>query len=55
MCLMHAYDVLLVDWLELFRSFWEQRLDSLGTELARGKRERRLGAGTAGSSKEAIR
>jgi DNA-binding transcriptional ArsR family regulator len=32
------------DWLERFRSFWEQRLDSLETELARGKRERRLKA-----------
>ena len=31
-------------WLDPFRHFWEQRLDSLGTELARGKRERRLGA-----------
>ena len=31
-------------WLEQFRRFWEQRLDSLATELARGKRERRLGA-----------
>ena len=29
-------------WLDPFRRFWEQRLDSLGTELARGKRERRL-------------
>ncbi len=29
-------------WLERFREFWEQRLDALGTELARGKRERRL-------------
>ncbi len=29
------------DWLERFRGFWEQRLDALGTELARGKRERR--------------
>jgi DNA-binding transcriptional ArsR family regulator len=29
-------------WLEPFRGFWEQRLDSLATELARGKRERRL-------------
>lgn len=28
-------------WLEQFRAFWEQRLDALGTELARGKRERR--------------
>jgi DNA-binding transcriptional ArsR family regulator len=32
------------DWLGLFRRFWTQRLDSLATELARGKRERRLTA-----------
>lgn len=31
-------------WLDPFRRFWEQRLDSLATELARGKRERRLRA-----------
>ena len=31
-------------WLDRFRRFWEQRLDSLATELARGKRERRLSA-----------
>jgi DNA-binding transcriptional ArsR family regulator len=30
------------DWLDHFRHFWGQRLDSLATELARGKRERRL-------------
>ena len=30
------------DWLAHFRGFWGQRLDSLETELARGKRERRL-------------
>jgi len=28
-------------WLEHFRRFWNQRLDALGTELARGKHERR--------------
>jgi DNA-binding transcriptional ArsR family regulator len=28
-------------WLSRFRRFWEQRLDALGTELARGKRTRR--------------
>ncbi|MFB9907801.1 ArsR/SmtB family transcription factor [Allokutzneria oryzae] len=28
-------------WLERFRRFWTQRLDALGTELARGRRERR--------------
>lgn len=27
-------------WLEPFRAFWSQRLDALGTELARGRRER---------------
>src|ERR1700710_1200307 len=27
-------------WLAPYRRFWEQRLDALGTELARGKRER---------------
>jgi DNA-binding transcriptional ArsR family regulator len=32
------------DWLEHFRGFWNHRLDSLATELARGKRERRLHA-----------
>ena len=25
-------------WLDRFRQFWEQRLDSLATELARGRR-----------------
>lgn len=35
------------DWLEHFRGFWNQRLDSLATELARGKRERRIRATTA--------
>ena len=32
------------DWLDHFRGFWTQRLDSLATELARGKRERRSAA-----------
>ncbi len=30
-----------VAWLAPFRAFWEQRLDALGTEVARGKRRRR--------------
>ena len=34
-------------WLDHFHIFWEQRLDSLATELARGKRERRLAGITA--------
>lgn len=29
-------------WLEGFRRFWTPHLDALATELARGKRERRL-------------
>lgn len=27
-------------WLDRFRRFWNQRLDALGTELVRGRRER---------------
>jgi DNA-binding transcriptional ArsR family regulator len=30
------------EWLERFRRFWDHHLDALATELARGKRERRL-------------
>jgi DNA-binding transcriptional ArsR family regulator len=33
-------------WLSRFRRFWSQRLDALGTELARGKRERRSDTGS---------
>jgi DNA-binding transcriptional ArsR family regulator len=29
------------DWLARFRRFWEQRLDALATEVARGQHERR--------------
>lgn len=29
-------------WLDRYRQFWNQRLDALGTELARGKRARRI-------------
>lgn len=29
------------DWLGRYRALWEQRLDALHTEVARGKRERR--------------
>lgn len=28
-------------WLKPFRAFWNQRLDALGTELARGRRHER--------------
>jgi len=41
-------------WLEPFRRFWNQRLDSLATELARAKRERRLGAPASTSQEEPI-
>jgi len=30
-------------WLDRFRRFWTPHLDALATELARGRRERRLG------------
>jgi DNA-binding transcriptional ArsR family regulator len=39
------------DWIEHFRVFWDQRLDSIATELARGKRERRLRATATDSPK----
>jgi DNA-binding transcriptional ArsR family regulator len=29
------------DWLAPYRRFWDQRLDALGSEVARGKRTRR--------------
>lgn len=32
-------------WLAAFRRFWQPPLDALGTELARGRRQRRLDAG----------
>jgi DNA-binding transcriptional ArsR family regulator len=32
---LHAVD----DWLDHFRGFWTQRLDALGTEISRGKRD----------------
>jgi DNA-binding transcriptional ArsR family regulator len=31
-------------WLDRFRGFWTPHLEALATELARGKRERRLGS-----------
>lgn len=39
-------------WLEPFRAFWTQRLDSLETELARAKRARRLSAQTTDPGEE---
>ena len=35
------------DWLDHFRSFWAQRMDSLETELARSARDRRRHARAA--------
>ena len=32
-------------WLDRFRRFWAPHLEALATELARGRRERRLGGG----------
>jgi len=45
---LHEVDV----WLDRFRRFWEQRLDSLATELARGKRDRRIAGAAPDTSKE---
>ena len=41
-------------WLDQFRRFWQQRLDSLATELARGKRERRRGAAATSHQEDSI-
>jgi DNA-binding transcriptional ArsR family regulator len=38
-------------WFDPFRDFWQPHLDALSTELARGRRERRLAA-TAKQPKE---
>lgn len=38
-------------WIDHFRRFWDQRLDSLATELARGKRDRRLRAAATNDQK----
>jgi DNA-binding transcriptional ArsR family regulator len=32
-------------WLEPYRRFWDQRLDALGTELARGRRNHKTDQG----------
>lgn len=40
---LHDVDV----WLDRFRSFWSPPLDALGTEIARGKRARRLRSETS--------
>lgn len=37
-------------WLGQFRRFWDQHLDALATELARGKRERRTKDGAQASA-----
>lgn len=37
-------------WLERYRRLWEPRLDALGTELARGKRQRRIADSRPGAT-----
>ncbi|WP_127819108.1 ArsR/SmtB family transcription factor [Microbacterium sp. CPCC 204701] len=37
-------------WFDPFRRFWQPHLDALGTELARGRRSRRLAAEAAQSA-----
>jgi DNA-binding transcriptional ArsR family regulator len=39
-------------WLDRFRRFWNQRLDALATELARGRRERRTQEDTRAERKD---
>jgi DNA-binding transcriptional ArsR family regulator len=39
-------------WLDRFRHFWEPKLDALATEIARGKRNRRLQKESQDSSHE---
>jgi DNA-binding transcriptional ArsR family regulator len=39
-------------WLDPFRAFWSQPLDALATELARGRRQRRLTAETETQTEE---
>lgn len=40
-------------WLDRFRRFWAPHLAALDTELARGRRERRLGGGASGGKGKA--
>jgi DNA-binding transcriptional ArsR family regulator len=40
-------------WIAGLRQAWEQRLDALGTELARGARQRRIAAEGTGPNREA--
>lgn len=40
-------------WLDPFRRFWTPHLDALATELARGKRERRLRTSGDGGNRTA--
>ncbi|HEY7200853.1 MAG TPA: metalloregulator ArsR/SmtB family transcription factor [Candidatus Dormibacteraeota bacterium] len=48
-----ATPLLAVDrWLDHFRGVWNQHLDALATELARGRRERRLAGDRDPNAKE---
>ena len=40
-------------WFDPFRRFWQPHLEALGTELARGRRQRRLAAGRDTSAPDA--
>lgn len=41
-------------WLEQFRRFWDQRLDALGTEIARGRRRVRASTTLPGRTDEDV-
>jgi DNA-binding transcriptional ArsR family regulator len=40
------------EWLDRFRQYWDQRLDALATELARGRRARRPATDPTGRKKD---
>ncbi|GIJ28415.1 transcriptional regulator [Micromonospora qiuiae] len=42
-------------WLERYRSFWNQRLDALSTEIARGRSRRRPDSGESPSDRRTRR
>ena len=48
---MHDIDV----WLDRFRAFWAPKLEALATEIARGKRQRRLADAAKPTEPEAPR
>ncbi len=42
-------------WLDPFRAFWEPKFEALATEVARGKRQKRLEAAAGSNGKPPLR